>query len=33
MMIAAELASSLNFNPYSFLHVINPAYVNAKNTL
>lgn len=27
---AAELAASLNFNPYSFLHVINPAYVNAQ---
>jgi len=26
----AELASWLNFNPYSFLHVINPAYVNAQ---
>lgn len=27
---AAELAASLNFNPYSFLHVINPAYINAQ---
>ncbi|WP_339835748.1 DUF1015 domain-containing protein [uncultured Flavobacterium sp.] len=27
---SAELAASLNFNPYSFLHVINPAYVNAQ---
>ena len=26
----AELASWLNFNPYSFLHIINPAYVNAQ---
>ncbi len=26
----AELASWLNFNPYSFLHVINPAYVHAQ---
>ena len=26
----AELAAWLNFNPYSFLHVINPAYVNAQ---
>ncbi len=25
-----ELASWLNFNPYSFLHIINPAYVNAQ---
>ncbi|ESU26481.1 hypothetical protein FLJC2902T_24520 [Flavobacterium limnosediminis JC2902] len=24
----AELAAWLNFNPYSFLHVINPAYAN-----
>ena len=24
---AAELAAWLDFNPYSFLHVINPAYV------
>ena len=27
---AAELAAWLNFNPYSFLHVINPAYVQAQ---
>ena len=26
----AELAAWLDFNPYSFLHVINPAYVNAQ---
>lgn len=26
----AELASWLNFNPYSFLHVINPAYAHAQ---
>lgn len=26
----AELAAWLNFNPYSFLHVINPAYTNAQ---
>jgi uncharacterized protein (DUF1015 family) len=26
----AELAAWLNFNPYSFLHVINPAYLNAQ---
>ncbi len=26
----AELAAWLNFNPYSFLHVINPAYVHAQ---
>lgn len=26
----AELAAWLNFNPYSFLHVINPAYANAQ---
>jgi uncharacterized protein (DUF1015 family) len=25
-----ELASWLNFNPYSFLHVINPAYVHSQ---
>ena len=25
-----ELAAWLNFNPYSFLHVINPAYANAQ---
>lgn len=24
----AELASQLDYNPYSFLHVLNPAYVN-----
>lgn len=29
---AAELAAWLNFNPYSFLHVINPAYVHAQKT-
>lgn len=28
----AELASLLDFNPYSFLHVINPAYANAQKT-
>jgi uncharacterized protein (DUF1015 family) len=28
----AELAAWLNFNPYSFLHVINPAYVHAQKT-
>lgn len=27
---SAELASWLNFNPYSFLHVINPAYVHSQ---
>ncbi len=27
---AAELAAWLNFNPYSFLHVINPAYVHSQ---
>jgi len=27
---AAELASWLDFNPYSFLHVINPAYLHAQ---
>lgn len=27
---SAELAAWLNFNPYSFLHVIHPAYVNAQ---
>ena len=27
---AAELASWLNFNPYSFLHVINPAFINSQ---
>jgi uncharacterized protein (DUF1015 family) len=26
----AELAAWLDFNPYSFLHVINPAYVHAQ---
>lgn len=26
----AELASWLNFNPYSFLHVIHPAYVHSQ---
>lgn len=25
---AAELASQLDYNPFSFLHVLNPAYVN-----
>ncbi len=25
---AAELASQLDFNPFSFLHILNPAYVN-----
>lgn len=29
---AAELAAWLNFNPYSFLHVINPAYIHAQKT-
>ncbi len=29
---AAELAAWLNFNPYSFLHVIHPAYVQAQKT-
>ena len=28
----AELASLLDFNPYSFLHVLNPAYANAQKT-
>jgi uncharacterized protein (DUF1015 family) len=28
---AAELAAWLNFNPYSFLHIINPAYQNVHN--
>jgi uncharacterized protein (DUF1015 family) len=28
---AAELAAWLNFNPYSFLHVINPAFTNVHN--
>ena len=27
---SAELAAGLNFNPYSFLHVIHPAYANAQ---
>lgn len=27
---AAELAAQLDFNPYSFLHVLNPAYVNQQ---
>ncbi len=27
---AAELASWLDFNPFSFLHIINPAYVNQQ---
>lgn len=27
---AAELASWLNFNPYSFLHILNPAYINTQ---
>lgn len=27
-----ELAAWLDFNPYSFLHVLNPAYVNAQKT-
>ena len=27
---AAELAAWLDFNPYSFLHVIHPAYANAQ---
>lgn len=26
----AELAAWLNFNPYSFLHIINPAYVHSQ---
>lgn len=26
----AELASQLDYNPYSFLHVLNPAYVNQQ---
>lgn len=26
----AELASQLDYNPYSFLHVLNPAYVNLQ---
>lgn len=27
---AAELASQLDFNPYSFLHVLHPGYVNVQ---
>ncbi len=27
---AAELASQLDFNPFSFLHVLNPAYINQQ---
>ncbi len=27
---AAELASQLDFNPFSFLHILNPAYVNLQ---
>ncbi len=27
---AAELASQLDYNPFSFLHVLNPAYVNQQ---
>ena len=27
---SAELAAWLNFNPYSFLHIIHPAYANAQ---
>jgi uncharacterized protein (DUF1015 family) len=27
---AAELASQLDFNPFSFLHVLHPAYVNVQ---
>ncbi len=26
----AELASQLDYNPYSFLHVLNPAYINQQ---
>ena len=26
----AELASQLDFNPFSFLHILNPAYVNQQ---
>ena len=26
----AELAAWLDFNPFSFLHVLNPAYVNTQ---
>jgi uncharacterized protein (DUF1015 family) len=28
----AELVAWLNFNPYSFLHVLNPAYINSQKT-
>lgn len=28
----AELASQLDFNPFSFLHVLNPAYTNLQKT-
>lgn len=28
----AELASQLDYNPFSFLHVLNPAYVNPQKT-
>ena len=27
---AAELASQLDFNPFSFLHILNPAYTNQQ---
>ena len=27
---AAELAAQLDFNPFSFLHILNPAYVNQQ---
>jgi len=27
---AAELAAYLEFNPFSFLHILNPAYVNQQ---
>ena len=27
---ATELASWLDFNPYSFLHVVNPAYAHSQ---
>lgn len=29
---AAELASQLDFNPLSFLHILNPAYTNQQKT-
>jgi uncharacterized protein (DUF1015 family) len=29
---AAELASQLDFNPFSFLHILNPAYANQQKT-